>query len=320
MATVLYEGAWPFELAVPCEVFGVDRSDLAASWYRHRVCAAEPPPVRSAAGFTIDTPYGLDEIRRADTVIIPAWRDPAAPVPDALLDALVTAHRRGARLMSVCTGAFVLAAAGLLDGRPATTHWYHARELAERFPTVRVDPSVLYIDDGDILTSAGTAAGVDLCLHVVRRDHGASVANSVARRMVVPPHRDGGQAQYVEAPIAAAQGADPIAAVLGWALEHLHQPLTVERLARRAAMSPRTFARRFRAVTGTTPHQWLVGQRILMAQHLLEAGDDAVEAIAARCGFGSSAGMRLHFQRALSTSPQAYRRLFRSPPPSRAGR
>ncbi|HEV7861631.1 MAG TPA: helix-turn-helix domain-containing protein [Acidimicrobiia bacterium] len=301
-------------MAVPCEVFGIDRSELGVPWYRHRICAAEPPPVRSSQGFTIDTPYGLDDVVRADTVVVPAWG--AAQLdgepPPALLDALRTAHRRGARILSVCSGAFVLAAAGLLDGRRATTHWMHADALAARYPKVQVDPDVLYVDEGDVMTSAGTAAGIDLCLHVVRLDFGAEIANAVARRMVVPPHREGGQAQFVEAPMTSSEpGSDRFATTLEYMLEHLDEPLSVEGMADRAAMSPRTFARRFRATTGTTPGQWLVRQRVLVAQRLLETTDDPVELIALRCGFGTAAGLRLHFRRVLATSPLVYRRTFR---------
>jgi transcriptional regulator GlxA family with amidase domain len=212
----------------------------------------------------------------------------------------------------VCSGAFVLAAAGLLDGRRATTHWMHAEALAARYPQVEVDPDVLYVDNGDVMTSAGTAAGIDLCLHVVRLDFGADIANAVARRMVVPPHREGGQAQFVEAPVTSGEpGSDRFAATLEYMLEHLDEPLPVEGMAERAAMSPRTFARRFRATTGTTPGQWLVRQRVLLAQRLLEITDDPVELIALRCGFGTAAGLRLHFRRVLATSPLVYRRTFR---------
>jgi transcriptional regulator GlxA family with amidase domain len=314
VATVICHGVAPFEMAVPCEVFGIDRSELGVPWYRHRVCANERPPVRSSMGFTIDTPYGLDEVVRADTVVVPAWG--AAQLDDdppaALLDALRAAHRRGARIMSVCSGAFVLAAAGLLDGRRATTHWMHAEALAARYPQVEVDPDVLYVDEGDVMTSAGTAAGIDLCLHVVRLDFGAEIANAVARRMVVPPHREGGQAQFVEAPMTSGgPGSDRFATTLEYMLEHLDEPLSVEGMADRAAMSPRTFARRFRGTTGTTPGQWLVRQRVLLAQRLLETTDDPVEVIALRCGFGTAAGLRLHFRRVLATSPLVYRRTFR---------
>jgi transcriptional regulator GlxA family with amidase domain len=314
VATVICHGVAPFEMAVPCEVFGIDRSELGVPWYRHMICAAEDPPIRSSQGFTIDTPYGLDEVVKADTVVVPAWSaaelDDGAP--PALLDALRAAHRRGARILSVCSGAFALAAAGLLDGRRATTHWMHAEALAARYPEIEVDPDVLYVDEGDVMTSAGTAAGIDLCLHVVRLDFGAEIANAVARRMVVPPHREGGQAQFVEAPMTSGEpGSDRFAATLEYMLEHLDEPLSVEGMADRAAMSPRTFARRFRATTGTTPGQWLVRQRVLLAQRLLETTDDPVEVIALRCGFGTAAGLRMHFRRVLDTSPLVYRRTFR---------
>jgi transcriptional regulator GlxA family with amidase domain len=311
VAAVIAHGVAPFELAVGCEVFGIDRSELVDPWYRFVVCAAEPPPIRTSVGFTIDTPYGLDEVCRADTVIIPAWTPSDRELPPGLADALRTAHRRGARILSVCSGAFVLAATGLLDGRRATTHWMYAQKLAERYPSIDVDPKVLYVDEGDVMTSAGTAAGIDLCLHIVRQDHGAEVANAVARRMVVPPHRDGGQAQFVEAPVPAAAGDDPLAAVLGWMLEHLDRQVTVDDLAGRAHMSPRNFARRFRAATGTTPHQWLLSQRVLLASRLLETTDEPVELVARRCGMGSATNLRTHFARVVGTSPLAYRRTFR---------
>jgi transcriptional regulator GlxA family with amidase domain len=314
VATVICHGVAPFEMAVPCEVFGIDRSELGVPWYRHMICAAEDAPIRSSQGFTIDTPHGLDEVVKANTVVVPAWgaaqlnRDP----PPALLDALRAAHRRGARILSVCTGAFILAAAGLLDGRRATTHWMYAETLADCYPEIDVDPDVLYVDEGDVMTSAGTAAGIDLCLHVVRLDFGAEIANAVARRMVVPPHREGGQAQFVEAPVSAGDpGSDRFATTLEYMLGHLDEPLSVEAMADRAAMSPRTFARRFRATTGTTPGQWVVRQRVLLAQRLLETTDDPVELIALRCGFGTAAGLRLHFRRVLDTSPLVYRRTFR---------
>ena len=312
VAAVAADGVAPFELAVGCEVFGIDRSELVDPWYRFIVCAAGPTPIRTSVGFTIDTPYGLDDVRKADTVIVPAWSNASTrQIPDDLIDALCAAHRRGARLLSVCSGAFVLAATGLLDGRRATTHWMYTDLLAERYPAIDVDPRVLYVDEGDVMTSAGTAAGIDLCLHVVRLDHGAEVANAVARRMVVPPHRDGGQAQFVEAPVAATAGDDPLAATLGWMLENLHRPVSVDDLAARSHMSGRTFARRFRAVTGTTPHQWLLSQRVLLASRLLETSDESVERVAQRCGMGSAANLRIHFQRVVGTSTQAYRRTFR---------
>ena len=299
-----------FELAVACEVFGIDRSELADPWYRHVVSTVGPTPPCTDEGLSLDSGHGLEALEEADTVVLQPWRQDDRTPPPELVEAVRAAHRRGARLVSLCTGAFVLAATGLLDGRPATTHWMQAGELARRHPRVKLDPRVLYVDDGDILTSAGTAASIDLCLHVVRLDHGAEVANAVARRMVVPPHRDGGQAQFVDLPVPEAAGADPVSNVLGWALEHLDQPLPVEVLAKRAAMSPRTFARRFRAVTGTTPHQWVLSQRVLLAQRLLETTDEPVERVATRCGFSSAAGLRAHFSRSVSSSPLSYRRAF----------
>ena len=311
VVTVLSRSPSLFEIAVASEVFGLDRPELVDPWYEHRYAAGMAGPLVSDDGIRLETPLGLEQLALADTIMIPGWPYIRHPPGDDLLDALRAANRRGARMLSVCTGAFVLAAAGLLDGRKATTHWMHAGELARLYPKIDVDPRVLYIDSGDILTSAGTAAGIDLCLHVVRRDHGAEVANALARRMVVPPHRDGGQAQFVDVPVPAAPGNDSLADVLDWMLENLDQALTVDDLAAKAAMSPRTFARRFRAATGTTPRQWVLGQRVMLAQRLLETTDEPIEHIAQRCGFGSAAGLRAHFQRELSNSPLAYRNAFR---------
>jgi transcriptional regulator GlxA family with amidase domain len=254
VAAVAINGVAPFELAVACEVFGIERAELGGPWYRFLVCAAEPPPIRTSIGFTIDTPHGLEGLRDADIIIVPPGQ--TDPPPADLLEELRRANRRGARILSVCTGAFILAAAGLLDGRPATTHWAHSAELAARYPKIKLNRDVLYVDDGDILTSAGTAAGIDLCLHVVRQDLGAEIANGIARRMVVPPHRDGGQAQFVDQPLPDLPGCDPFVDTLVWVEEHLGEPISVEDLAARSAMSSRTFARRFRGTTGTTPHQW----------------------------------------------------------------
>ncbi len=301
-----------FELGVVSEVFGLDRTADGFPGYDFAVCAIEPPPLRTTSGFSIVTPHGIERLRSADLIAIPAWRDPAEPPPEAFLDELRAAVARGARVMSVCTGAFVLAAAGLLDGRRAATHWRYARILAERYPRVEVDPDVLYVDEGSVLTSAGTAAGIDLCLHIVRGEHGAGVANALARRMVVPPHRDGGQAQYVETPVRVHRRGDELSEVLDWALERLAEPLSVQELAARALMSTRTFARRFRAVTGETPHRWLLLQRLLLAQRLLEEGDEPVEEVARLSGFGSAVSLRQHFARWRGTSPQRYRRTFRT--------
>jgi transcriptional regulator GlxA family with amidase domain len=309
VAVAVCDGVSAFELGVVCEVFGVDRTDTGLPGYDFAVCAAEPPPLRSGGGFLVTPAYGLDRLATADLVAVPHWRSLDEPPPAALLDALRAVVARGGRVMSVCSGAFVLAAAGLLDGRRATTHWRYAAALAARYPLVDVDPNVLYVDSGPVLTSAGTAAGIDLCLHIVRSEHGAAVANAVARRMVVPPHRDGGQAQFVETPVPVPRRPDDLGEVLDWAAAHLDRPLSVEDLARRAVMSPRTFARRFKAVTGTTPYAWLLHQRTLLAQRLLEDGFP-VEEVARRSGFGSAATLREQFARARGTSPSAYRRTF----------
>jgi AraC family transcriptional regulator, transcriptional activator FtrA len=257
-------------------------------------------------------PHGLDALAEAETIVVPGIGDRAWPLPPEPVEALRAAAEGGARVASICTGAFVLAAAGLLDGRRATTHWRYAPLLTREFPAVEVDPDVLYVDEGDVLTSAGVAAGIDLCLHMVRKDHGAEVANRIARRIVVAAHRDGGQAQFVERPLPASDGG--LAATRAWMEERLDQPLTVDDMARHAACSPRSFARRFRAETGTTPLQWLIGRRVAEAQRLLEGSELPVEEVASQSGFGTPAALRQHFGRALSTSPTAYRRAFRLQP------
>lgn len=300
----------PFELSVACEVFGFDRSELVDPWYRFRLCALDPPEVRTDVGFSLHTPFGLADAADADTVIVPVWPGLDEPPDDAVLDVLRGTVERGGRVLSFCTGAFALGHAGVLDGRRATTHWRYRDLFAAVFPSVELEPDALYVDECPVLTSAGTAAAIDLSLHVVRQDHGADVANAVARRMVVPPHRDGGQAQFVEAPVAADQEPNPLQRTLDWALAHLDEPLTVEDLARQAKMSPRTLARRFRQVTGDTPLQWLLHQRVLAAQRLLERTDESVEEIARRCGFGSAGVLREHFVRHTRTTPTAYRRTF----------
>jgi transcriptional regulator GlxA family with amidase domain len=311
VAVVVFDQVSVFELGVLCEVFGFDRTADGLPGYDFAVCAAEPGVLRTSSGFSVDTPYGLERLASAELIAIPGWRDLDERPPEPLLEALRQAVARGSRVMSVCTGAFVLAAAGLLDGRRAATHWRDAPMLAKNYPAVEVDPNVLYIDDGLVLTSAGSAAGIDLCLHVVRVEHGATVANALARRMVVPPHRDGGQAQYIEMPIVDHQRGDDLTAVLAWAGAHLDQPLTVADLSRRANMSARTFARRFVAVTGTTPHHWLTAQRVELAQRLLEETEHGVELVAQQTGFGTAAMLRHHFTHHRGTSPQLYRRTFR---------
>ncbi|MBW8740940.1 MAG: helix-turn-helix domain-containing protein, partial [Streptomyces turgidiscabies] len=263
-------------------------------------------------GLELTAPNGLEAIARAGTVVVPAWRSITAPPPEEALDALRRAHEEGARIVGLCTGAFVLAAAGLLDGRPATTHWMYAPTLAKRYPSVHVDPRELFVDDGDVLTSAGTAAGIDLCLHIVRTDHGNEAAGALARRLVVPPRRSGGQERYLDRSLPEEIGADPLAEVVAWALEHLHEQFDVETLAARAYMSRRTFDRRFRSLTGSAPLQWLITQRVLQAQRLLETSDYSVDEVAGRCGFRSPVALRGHFRRQLGSSPAAYRAAYRA--------
>ena len=306
VTTLLTPGANPFEFAIACEVFGLRRPELGVEWYDHRLAAVTRPLVVNG-GWTLATGHGLEALDDADTVVVPAC--PMEP-PPAAVSAIRRAYERGARMVSFCSGAFALAAAGVLDGRPATTHWMYAEELARRHPQVRFDPEVLYVDDGQVLTSAGTGAGIDLALHIVRLDYGPEVANVVARRMVVPPHRDGGQSQYVCMPVPDTPYRDGIGSVLEWLQEHLHEPLSVEAIAQLAAMSPRTLARRFRDTTGTTPMRWLTHQRVSRAQELLATTDLPIEAITHRVGMGTAANLRQHFRTATGMSPAAYRRRY----------
>jgi AraC family transcriptional regulator, transcriptional activator FtrA len=301
-----------FEAAIPCEVFGRARPDLADPWYYDfRVCAAEPGRTRTGAGFVASTVHSLDELAQAHTVIVPACANVHDTQPPDLVEAVRAAHQAGARVVSLCSGAFVLAAAGLLDGRRATVHWMYADLLTERFPKVAVDPDVLYVDDGDVLTSAGTAAGLDLCLHLVRLDLGADIANMLARRLVLPPHRAGGQAQYVETPLARHDD-ESLAPLLHWAVEHLDQPLTIAELARHQHVTPRTLIRRFHAATGTSPIRWLLVQRVQRARCLLESTSEPLSRIAERSGLGTEANLRHHFTRVVGVAPAQYRRTFNS--------
>lgn len=290
----------PFEAGIVSRVF-------TAPHYSFEVCALSPGPVRTTAGYDIVVTAGPEAFTRADTIVLPAWSD--VPPPSALLDALRDAHARGVRVVAICTAAFVLAEAGLLDGRAATTHWRRTEELAARFPRVRVDPDVLYVDDGDIATSAGTAAGIDLCLHLLRRDLGAAHAVDVAREMVLPPHREGGQSQFAR-PLVERRGAS-LSPVLDWAVGRLGERLTVSAMASHARMSTRTFARRFTAEIGAPPGQWLLDRRVDAARELLESGDLPVEAIAGRVGLSSAVNLRRHFRARLGVTPAGYRRAFR---------
>ncbi|MEU8009263.1 transcriptional regulator FtrA [Micromonospora parva] len=312
VAVLAYPGMSVFETGIVTEVFGLARPEFDVDWYDLVLCAEQPGPVPVVGGASLHTPYGLAELAAARTVIVPGVADVTADPSPELVTALRQAHRRGARVMSICSGAFALAGAGLLDGRRATTHWRYAELLARRYPRVEVDPDVLYLDDGDLLTSAGSAAGLDLCLHVVRCDHGAAIANAVARRLVIPPHRDGGQAQFVEAPVPTDPDDDRIAGSIDWALAHLAEPLTVAQFAAQAHMSSRTYLRHFARATGTSPIRWLIDQRVRASLAMLEETDLAVEQVARAVGFDSPVTYRHHFGRSMLTSPTAYRRAFRT--------
>ena len=314
VAILLFDRPSMFEMSIAIEVWGNDRSDEGVPLSEVRVCSAEGPTLRANAGFEMLLHHGVEALAWADTIVIPA-----APYPldereygRPVLEALRAAHERGARIASFCSGAFVLASTGLLDGRKATTHWVFANKFRLRFPSIELDRNVLYVGGDGLYTSAGTSSGIDLCLHLVREDWGADVANTIARRMVVPPHRDGGQAQYVEQPMPAADDVDgDLRAVLRWVEANLERHITVDELARRAAMTPRTFARRFKAATGTTPLQWILHQRLVAAQRMLEATRATIDEVAAACGFGSAAAMRQHFTKVVGSTPSAYRATFR---------
>lgn len=315
VVAVAYDGLCTFEFGVATELFGLARPELGVQWYDFSVVAVEPGPLRALGGMTVDAPHDLEAVAAAGTIVLPGWRDIDEAPPAELLDALRRAHADGARIMSICSGVFILAAAGLLDGESATTHWRYTDALRDRFPRIRVEPDVLYIDNGSVLTSAGSAAGLDLGLHLIRRDFGAEVANSVARRLVVAPQRDGGQAQFITPP-AGPQEPTSLASTMAWTLERLDTDLTVTELADHAAMSSRTFARRFRAEVGTSPHRWIVRQRVLLAQSMLETTGQPIDIVARACGFGSPATLRHHFQQVVQTTPSAYRSRFNAALPT----
>jgi transcriptional regulator GlxA family with amidase domain len=307
VVTLALDGCVLLDVAIPVHVFDYHGADL----YRFTLAGYPSGPVRSSTGVSLQPKAGLRAVAAADTVIVPGYVDVFRAPPPPVLASLRAAAARGARVLSICTGAFALAHAGLLDGRRATTHWAVAAHLAEQFPRVVVDPNVLYVDDDAILTSAGVAAGLDLCLHLVRRDHGAAMAATIARHTVVAPHRDGDQAQFIEQPMPAREhGQTPLQTTLTWALDHFDEPLNLAQLASVAGVSPRTLARRFRAETGTTPLRWVLSQRVLLARQLLEQGDQPIEAVAQACGFSTAHHLRTHFIRATGTTPAAYRRAF----------
>jgi AraC family transcriptional activator FtrA len=313
VAAVLIDGMAPFEFGTICEVFGIDRQEDGVPPIEFRVCGERPgEPLRTSVGASIIPDLGLDAMDGADLVAVPA-ANIRAHYPPAVLAALREAAEAGSTLLSVCSGAFILGAAGVLDGRRCTTHWRHADEFADRFPKALLDPDVLYVDDGNIVTSAGTAAGIDAALHLVRRELGAGPAGAIARRMVVPPQREGGQRQYIELPIPECTG-DSLSAVLTFMLDNITEEHTISALAKRANLSERTFARRFVAETGTTPHRWITMQRALVARQLLEGTSLSIDDIAERSGFGSAALLRHHFHRIVGVAPKDYRRTFAQRP------
>jgi transcriptional regulator GlxA family with amidase domain len=316
LAVIAFDGVSPFHLSVPCLVFGGNGLDPAVAKFEVIVCAADAQVLRTEAGFSITPELGLDAVDSADIVVMPSWHDDCRPAPAALLDTLRRAHRRGATVVGLCLGAFPLAEAGLLDGYGATTHWERVEMLAARYPKVRVDPDVLYVDEDTILTSAGVAAGLDCCFHLLRRLSGADVANRRARRLLIAPHRQGGQAQFIERPVPVTSTDGRLAQVLDWVTQHPEQNHSIESLAARAAMSRRNFTRHFRQATGTSFKQWLLNQRIAHAQRMLERSDASIEVVAQEAGFGTGLSLRQHFRTALAISPSVYRKQFRASTPT----
>jgi transcriptional regulator GlxA family with amidase domain len=310
IAVVAFDDISPFHLSVPCVVFGDPQA--GGPQFQLKVCAVKPGLLTTTAGFDVAVRHGLAALRTADTIIVPSWNDVTERPPAALLKALVAAHQRGAHIVGLCLGAYVLAEAGLLDGRSATTHWAYAQDFARRYPQVKVDPNVLYVDDGTLMTSAGTAAGIDCCLHLVRRRHGAAASNKIARRLVVAPHRQGGQAQFIEQSVPLSAGGSRLSDLLAWVRAHLQLRHNLDNVAERAVMTRRTFTRQFRKLTGCTFGDWLLAERLALTQQLLESSDHPVEHIVDLAGFGSPASLRLHFRARFGVSPSAWRQTFRS--------
>ena len=313
VVAIAYDGLCTFEFGVAVEMFGLPRPEMGKNWYRFAAARVDSGVLRACGGVKIQTDGRLSLLAKAGTIIIPGWRGANAPVPDALIQVLRKAHRRGARILTICSGVFVLAATGLLDGRRATTHWRYTDLLRQRFPQITVVPDVLYVDEGEVLTSAGSAAGIDLCLHLIRRDYGVKAANKVARRLVVPPHRDGGQAQFIETAVPQAHESGRLGAVMDRMRRRMKADHPLAALAKVAGMSQRTLLRRFEGATGTTPAKWLLEQRLARAKELLEVSAISIEQIAEESGFGSVGTLRHHFRRHYSTTPTAYRVMFAAP-------
>ncbi len=311
VAALTYDGLCTFEFGIAVEVFGLKRPEFDFPWYQFAVVAAESRRVRATGGIVVEADAGLDLLKQARTIIVPGWRDTHERPPEKLLAALRAAAQRGARCISICSGVFVLAAAGLLDGKRATTHWRHIPALKRQYPTILAEENILYADEGDVITSAGSAAGIDACLHLVRRDFGSKIANIVARRLVLPPHREGGQTQFIPAPVHEHAG-QPVSAVMDWIRLRIAEPITIAQMADRAAMSERTFLRRFNETVGVTPMTWLQRERMFRAQEMLEASDASLGDIAYQCGYPSLETFRVSFKRIVGTSPAAYRSSFRS--------
>src|SRR5258708_14965679 len=310
VVTLVYDRLCTFEFGCVTELFALERPELGVEWYRFAVCASDPARIRAAGGITVAAPHSLLMLDRATTIVIPGWRDPDEIPPEPLVEKIRAAYRRGARLCTICSGVFVLAAAGVLDGKTVTTHWRYAERLHRRYPQLRVKPDALYVDEGQIITSAGSAAGLDMLLHLVRRDHGSAVANRVAQRLVVPPHREGGQAQFVPRPMPQDESGR-LARLMDWVRANPAQPHTLNSLAGQAAMSPRTLQRQFRDATGMAPYEWLIRERVAIARELLEQQAQMPMArVAELAGFGSEESLRRHFRRIALTSPASYRRKF----------
>ncbi|ESW78434.1 helix-turn-helix domain-containing protein [Mesorhizobium sp. M0644] len=310
VAAIAFDGISPFHLSVPCLVFGADRTELGLPRFDFRVCAIEDGPIRTDAGLTISVPHGLSALDDADIVIVPSWKDLGSSPPAALIDALLGAHERGALIVGLCLGTFAVAATGLLSGRRAATHWAYADQLQELYPDILVEPEVLYIDNGDVVTSAGVAAGLDCCLHVVRARYGAEAALRLARQIVLSPHRQGGQAQFIERPIARTGNADRFTQALEAVRKTLGEPHCLDSVAGHAGLTRRTFTRRFQKTIGTSFGDWLTDQRVQLAQRLLEATEKSMDTVAFEAGFGSATSLRQHFAARLRTSPAQYRREF----------